>query len=113
MSSKVSHGPDTLFVNARGNLALAHHALLERLLSDVADLDERLETSLAAAAVEQLVSYRLVTRLAKTQLPAEAVRFQFKLTLPPDTLPADMLPADSEDEGERSEDVLISKLHET
>jgi hypothetical protein len=102
-SRSVSRGPGSLFVNARGNLALAHHSLLEHLLSDVADLDERLEASAAAATVEQLVSYRLVTRLAKAQLPADAVRFQFKLTVFPDV----------DDNGERAEDVLISTFHET
>jgi hypothetical protein len=98
-----SRGAGALFVNPHGNLALAHHSLLERLLSDVADLDDRLETSAAATAVEQLVSYRLVTRLAVTLLPAEAVRFQYKLTLV----------SDVDGQGERAEDVLISKVHET
>ena len=106
LARRAPRGPGSLFVNARGNLALAHHALLEHLLSDVAALAEHLETSVAAhpetsAAVEQLVSYRLVTRLVVAQLPTEAAHFQFKLTVFPDV-------ADAE---QRAEDLLISALH--
>lgn len=106
LTRKVSRGPAALFLNAPGNLALAHHSLLEHLLSDVSELAEHRETSATervetSVAVEQLVSYRLVTRLVAQQLPAEAAHFQFKLTVFPDV----------DDAEQHAEDVLISALH--
>ncbi|MDB4990090.1 MAG: hypothetical protein JWN04_5268, partial [Myxococcaceae bacterium] len=103
-------------LNARGNLALAEHALLEQLLSDVAEPHVR-----EAGDVEQLTSYELVLRLsrehARRALARGArrhsepglrapdslrsrARFQFKLTLREAA------------EGVRNEDVLVSRAHE-
>lgn len=107
----------SLFIHPRGNLALAHHTLLEHLLSDVAELDDRLDADAAADAVPLLVSYRLVTRLARAQLATQGElfgpphapqrRFQFKLTVFPDA------PRDRQhDAGRDAEDLLISRLHD-
>ncbi|MEY4514369.1 MAG: hypothetical protein RLZZ450_6491 [Pseudomonadota bacterium] len=109
---KGPRGPGALFIQARGNLALAHHTLLVHLLSDVADLDDRLGADAVADAVPLLVSYRLVTRLARAELPSRgAQRFQFKLTVCPD---ADVrtVRAGLDDRREPTEDVLISQLHD-
>jgi hypothetical protein len=71
-----SNGIISLLFRPAGNLALASHALLEQLLDDVAAPD------MSAERVEQLVSYKLVTRLARAQLPAHASGcYQFRLTL--------------------------------
>lgn len=65
-----------LFLNAEGNLRLAYHGLLERLVSDLAELDEG-----DAESARQLLSYELVVNLARASLrdvqPAD--RFQFKV----------------------------------
>jgi hypothetical protein len=88
-------------------------------LSDVAELGERLDADAAAEAVPLLVSYRLVTRLARAQLATHAElfarglegargqRFQFKLTVCSDAEGA--LRADDERD---AEDLLISRLHD-
>lgn len=109
--------PGSLFIHPRGNLALAHHTLLEHLLSDVAELDDRLGADAAADAVPSLVSYRLVTRLARAQLAshgerrepedASARRFQFKLTVFPDARGSD-----PPNDGGAVEDLLFSRLHD-
>ena len=89
----------SLWLNPAGNLALAEHALLERLLGELAEPE--LST---ASQVQALTTYQLVLRLVRARL-AEGARaqveglFQFKLSLaePPSYLP---------------EDVLVSGLHE-
>ena len=66
----------SLFLNAEGNLRLAYHGLLERLVSDVAELEEG-----DAEGARGLVSYELVMNLARASLSAaeRAERFQFKV----------------------------------
>ncbi|MDB4974384.1 MAG: hypothetical protein JWN48_2725 [Myxococcaceae bacterium] len=92
-----------LVLNGAGNLALAEHALLEQLLSDVAEPELR-----TASAVEQLTSYQLVLGLARAGARARAeaaaghAHLQFKLTL------LDLSTAS----GAEEEDVLVSSLHE-
>lgn len=86
--------------NPAGNLRLAQYALLDRLLSDVAEWDER-ETALGP---ETLVSYQLVLNLARTAIAAgdrhaADGRLQFKLV-------------DALAPAERA-DLLISREHAT
>lgn len=67
----------TLFFNPRGNLLLACHGLLDRLVSDLAELGP---TPITEA--ERLVSYRLVQNLARCFLAesgAEGLHYQLKL----------------------------------
>lgn len=85
--------PRSLLWNPDGNLHLAEHVLLERLLTEVADLDESRSES-----VDELVAYELVVNLVRAKVAAErrpAQRFQFKLV---------------EDEAVGS-DLLISREH--
>jgi hypothetical protein len=111
-------GPASLFINPRGNLALAHHTLLEHLLDDVAELDDqldhRLDGAAAAEAVEQLVSYQLVVRLAKARLGGDGPRrFQFKLTVVREAEPgAGAHEVSLTGPGQAADDLLISKLHD-
>jgi hypothetical protein len=122
--SRSEHKAGSVFLRARGNLALAHHTLLEHLLSDVAELDERLDPDAAADAIPQLVSYRLVMRLARARLDADRSplarepeaaaprrRFQFKLTVPPDA-ERHTPRAPQAHQGPGAEDLLISRLHD-
>lgn len=63
--------------NPEGNLLLAQQSLLERLLMDVGEWDER-----GATGPETLVSYQLVLNLVRAALAADGVRgatCQFKL----------------------------------
>lgn len=95
-----ARGLGALVLNPRGNLALAHHTLLEHLLDDLASLDPA-----HIDAVESLVSYRLVQRLVRSHgldahgLHAGVSAFQFKLRLESDEAEAPSL------------DVLISSVH--
>ncbi len=69
--------PLSLVWNPAGNLHLAEHVLLERLLTDAADWDEARDGD-----VGDLVSYELVVNLVRTKLPVAStapMRFQFKL----------------------------------
>lgn len=117
------HSAGSLFLSPRGNLALAHHTLLEQLLSDVADLDERLATGAAADAVPLLVSYRLVTRLARAKLAPNEARarepgvtapsyFQFKLTLFHDVDERVGRAHEADQRLQSGDDLLISQLHD-
>lgn len=65
--------------NPGGNLALACNALVDNLVSDLADFDES-----GAIRAEELVSYQLVLNLVRSTLaarsqPATGIRLQFKL----------------------------------
>jgi hypothetical protein len=64
--------------NPEGNLRLAEHSLLERLLMDVSEWDER-----RGEAVDALVSYQLVLNLVRAEtrcvMEQGAERLQFKL----------------------------------
>lgn len=85
--------PRSLLWNPRGNLHLAEHVLLERLLTEVADLDDSGSTN-----VDELVSYELVVNLVRTKLApsgGSAQRFQFKLV----------------EVGADASDLLISREH--
>jgi hypothetical protein len=72
------HSFRALFFNPRGNLLLACHGLLDRLVSDLAELGP---TPIPDA--ERLVSYRLVQNLALSFLAAsgaaEGSHYQLKL----------------------------------
>ncbi|MFD0669652.1 hypothetical protein ACT80S_18170 [Ramlibacter sp. MAHUQ-53] len=61
------HNPDV-------NLALSHQNLVDHLASDVNELPE-------GAQPGDLVSYRLVYRLAREALPPQAAAFQFEIRL--------------------------------
>jgi len=68
-----------LLWNPGGNLALACNALVDHLVSDLADFDES-----GAIRAEELVSYQLVLNLVRSTLaamsqPATGIRLQFKL----------------------------------
>ena len=87
-----------LLLAARGNLRLAYHALLERLISDLDALDAK------DADVAALVSYDLVVNLVRHHLPAGVcdrgeAYFQFKLSLR------------SAPQACEEEDILLSGLH--
>ncbi|MCC6771609.1 MAG: hypothetical protein IT360_10415 [Gemmatimonadaceae bacterium] len=74
-----TRGPLHLVWNPAGNLLLAQHALLERLLSDVAEWDEG-----RTPGLETLVSYQLVLNLVRSEIvagvwPGADGRIQFKL----------------------------------
>jgi hypothetical protein len=82
-----------------GNLGLAYHALVVQLVAELAELelDEpaeaagRAEDPLAGEtdpAVVGLVSYELVTRVARAHVPAGA-RFQWKIVVPGPAAPVD------------------------
>ncbi len=85
-----------LLLDADGNLALACHSLIERLIADIGDAEI---TELGRAA--QLVSYRLVERLVVHALPSGFARadvmLQFKLTQP------------SEFDDQAPEEILVSE----
>jgi hypothetical protein len=67
------------------NLHLAYCAVVERFVQELGDLD--LEEAAPADGVErdprvtQLVSYEVVTRIARTMVPSGA-RFQWKVVVP-------------------------------
>ena len=68
-----------LLWNPGGNLALACNALVDHLVSDLADFAES-----GAIRAEELVSYQLVLHLVRSTLaarsqPATGIRLQFKL----------------------------------
>lgn len=68
-----------LLWNPGGNLALVCNALVDHLVSDLADFDES-----GAIRAEELVSYQLVLNLVRSTLaarsqPATGIRLQFKL----------------------------------
>jgi hypothetical protein len=90
-------GPLALLFNPRGNLLLAYHSLLDRLVGELA---ERGPTPIEHA--ERLVSYRLVQNLALRFLPrepgAEGLQYQLKLV------------ASGPEPGER-EELLLSPLY--
>lgn len=80
-----------------GNLALAYQAIVEQLVAELGELE--LEGASAAdpaaplavetdAQVVGLVSYELVTRVARAYVPPGR-RFQWKITVPGDPAPAD------------------------
>ncbi|MEO7733358.1 MAG: hypothetical protein ABIY55_20520, partial [Kofleriaceae bacterium] len=80
-----------------GNLALAYHAIVEQLVAELGELeleatgDADPTAPLAAEADPQvvgLVSYELVTRVARAHVPP-GHRFQWKITVPGDPAPAD------------------------
>lgn len=91
--------PLALVWNPTGNLRLAEHVLLERLMDDVAEWNER-----DSLGVESMVSYELVVHLVRERLAAArvadtAMRFQFKLVESPTVA------------GGSEEDLLISAEH--
>ena len=86
--------------NPEGNLRLAQHAVLERLLMDVSDRDAD------ATNIEALVSYELVLNLARCSVEhdqrfAGARRFQFKLV--------EQRPQIGDGAGLAGDDLLISR----
>ena len=89
--------PWSIVLNPAGNMQLAYHTILEQLVNEASELvsDESCE-------VEQLVPYALTLNLVRAHLPAEARHaggsVQFKLTLT---------------EAHASEDVLVSRIHDT
>ena len=89
-----------LLLDAQGNLRLAYHTLLERLLSDLSALDA------PDADPAELVSYELVVNLVRYHLPtplraAGEPYFQFKLSAQ----------RGSSADAQVDEDVLVSGLH--
>lgn len=99
LSAPTRQWPRALFWNPAGNVQLAEHVLLERLLSDVAEWD-----AASDAEPESLVSYELATNFVRTRLASmpdsgTATRFQFKLVEAP-TGPRDT-----------TADLLISREH--
>lgn len=85
--------------NPAGNLLLAQQSLLERLLMDVGEWDER-----GADGPESLVSYQLVLNLVQATLAADGVRggtCQFKLV------------ESTGETGGVGGDLVISREHET
>jgi hypothetical protein len=93
--------PRDLFWNPVGNLQLAEHVLLERLLGEVAEWD-----AAGDAAVDALVSYELVANLVRAKLASmpggrTATHFQFKLVEAPEAPSAEFA------------DLLISREHPT
>jgi hypothetical protein len=97
-----------LLWNPDGNLRLAQHALLERLLADLADWDEGRDPPPESLVSYQLVQHLVVTCVAADDDGALAVadggarprRYQFKLVEVPETLEA------------VGGDLLISREHE-
>jgi hypothetical protein len=81
----------------RANLRLAHHAAVEQLVAELADVEVAdreaaadPDTADTDPAIVDRVSYRLVSRIARTHVPAAlrdrpGARFQWKLTAPGDT----------------------------
>ena len=74
-----ARGLASLFFNPAGNLLLAHHSLLERLLADVSAWDDTREPG-----PESLVTYQLVLNLVRATIAADGgpqlgTRCQFKL----------------------------------
>lgn len=83
--------------NPAGNLLLAQQSLLERLLMDVGEWDER-----GASGPESLVSYELVLNLVRAVLAADGVHYatcQFKLV------------ESAGEGGEVGSDLVISREH--
>lgn len=83
--------------NPAGNLLLAQQSLLERLLMDVGEWDER-----GAAGLETLVSYELVLNLVRATLAADGVQHatcQFKLV------------ESAGEDGRVGSDLVISREH--
>lgn len=79
------------------NLALACHAAVEQLVAELGELTlEATGDDAASGAIEAdpavvgLVSYELVTRIARAHVPTGA-RFQWKLVVPGDSAPEDYL----------------------
>lgn len=92
--------PLSLAWNPAGNVHLAEHVLLERLLADVAEWTEG-----SGQDVDDLVSYALVVNLVRVHLAAssrDVGRFQFKLVEAGDGRAAGATPAS---------DLLISREH--
>ncbi|MEP7380176.1 MAG: hypothetical protein ABI910_00745 [Gemmatimonadota bacterium] len=91
----------TIVWNPAGNLRLAEHALLDRLLADVAEWEDT-----TVPGPESFVSYELVLNLVRGTLSADgavgdASRFQFKLV-------------DAAEDSEAPDaDLLISAEHTT
>jgi hypothetical protein len=80
------------------NLALAYHAIVEQLVAELGELELELEAGADPAAplaaetdpqVVGLVSYELVTRVARTHVQPAGRRFQWKITVPGDRAPMD------------------------
>lgn len=71
-----------LLHNPRNNLTLAHQNLVDHLSADVQALPE-------SGDVRDLVTYRLIERLVRSRLRADAVQFQFQLRLIPPGAEAD------------------------
>ncbi|MCE9573541.1 MAG: hypothetical protein K8W52_10320 [Deltaproteobacteria bacterium] len=77
------------------NLALAYQAAVEQLVTELGELettdgdaaDDAIDTD---PAVVGLVSYELVTRIARAHVPARA-RFQWKVIVPGEPTPHDYL----------------------
>jgi len=67
-----------VFVNPQGNLKLAAHSAVDRLLDEVAALKTPEE-------IQETVSYRLVEKIVRAQVPGSALEFQFKVSLSSDS----------------------------
>ena len=86
------------------NLALAYQALVDQLVAELGELELEAESAgdgeadpAAPLAVEtdprvvDLVSYEVVTRLARAYVVPAGHRFQWKITVPGDPAPVDYL----------------------
>lgn len=98
---KLKPSPLSLFLNARGNHALACGNLLQHLISDLEDADDQ-----NPASIEASVSYELTRRLVSQKVVASHPRgaishYQFKLsTHLPDQPQAEI------------DDLMISRVYE-
>jgi hypothetical protein len=80
------------------NLALAYQSVIDRLVHDLGELEAGendgdgagASTAEGDPAVVGLVSYELVTRIARAHVPAGA-RFQWKVVVPAEPAPEDYL----------------------
>ncbi len=65
-----ARGPLSWAIAPAGNLALAYHGVVEQLVAEVSELDAALAHD--APVIVALVSYELVTRIAREHVPAGA-----------------------------------------
>lgn len=96
LAAPPTRAPLRLLHNPFENLRLAHYALLERLVDDLAELEAGDDERVVA-----LVSYQLVLRLVRSELQGRGAPpyFQFRL----------MLAREAPDRG--SETLLLSRVH--
>jgi hypothetical protein len=97
-----SRGAASLFLNARGNLRMAAHSLVERFVAEIGE-----STDEDMSRIEASVSYELVTRLVRYRLKEmgetqPGKKFQFKIV---SAVPGKL-------ERSSDEELLISRVHE-